>query len=121
VPSGNLLVAQGGGPTAVINCSLVGVIEEAKRAGVTKINKIIGALNGVDGIIDEEHTISDNLPSINAGAFTLSVDDGGSEICEIREVSDTPMDSKELLVVGDRIEDDYDLLKNGKGYDDICV
>jgi len=53
VPSGNLLVAQGGGPTAVVNCSLVGVIEEAKRAGVTKINKIIGALNGVDGIIDE--------------------------------------------------------------------
>ncbi len=51
---GNLLVAQGGGPTAVINCSLVGVIEEAKRAKSGTIGKIIGARHGVNGMIDED-------------------------------------------------------------------
>jgi len=51
--AGNLLVAQGGGPTAVINCSLVGVIEEAKSFQGEGIDKIIGALQSVDGLIKE--------------------------------------------------------------------
>lgn len=51
--AGNLLVAQGGGPTAVINCSLVGVIEEAKRLKTKGIGKIIGARQSIDGLIDE--------------------------------------------------------------------
>ncbi len=51
---GNLLVAQGGGPTAVINCSLVGIIEEAKRADSRRVGRIIGALHGVNGIIEED-------------------------------------------------------------------
>lgn len=52
--SGNLLVAQGGGPTAVINCSLVGVIDEFKRFESKGAGKIIGALQSIDGIIDEK-------------------------------------------------------------------
>lgn len=52
--AGNLLVAQGGGPTAVINCSLVGVIEEAKLLAPSKIGKIIGARRGIDGLLDED-------------------------------------------------------------------
>ncbi len=52
--AGNLLVAQGGGPTAVINCSLVGIIQEAKHSRTGQVRKIIGALHGVDGIIDDE-------------------------------------------------------------------
>ncbi len=51
--TGNLLVAQGGGPTAVINCSLVGVIEEAKHYQPQKIKYIIGSIGGMDGIIKE--------------------------------------------------------------------
>ena len=49
---GNLLVAQSGGPTAVINASLAGVIHEAGRQGC--IEEIYGALNGVLGILNEE-------------------------------------------------------------------
>jgi 6-phosphofructokinase 1 len=50
--SGKILVAQGGGPTAVINQSLVGVVLEARRfPGVTKV---YGALHGVRGIINED-------------------------------------------------------------------
>jgi 6-phosphofructokinase 1 len=48
---GKVLVAQGGGPTAVINQSLAGVALEARRfAGV---EAVYGALHGVRGIVDE--------------------------------------------------------------------
>jgi len=49
--SGKILVAQGGGPTAVINQSLVGVALEARR--FAQIGHIYGALHGVRGIIEE--------------------------------------------------------------------
>lgn len=52
--AGNLLVAQGGGPTAVINCSLVGVIEEAKLFSNKNIGNIIGVLRSIDGLLDED-------------------------------------------------------------------
>ena len=47
-----ILVAQGGGPTAVINQSLVGVVLEARRhAG---ISRVYGARHGVRGIVNED-------------------------------------------------------------------
>jgi 6-phosphofructokinase 1 len=49
---GNALVAQGGGPTAVINQSLVGVVLEARK--FSQVEKIYGALHGVSGIVNEE-------------------------------------------------------------------
>lgn len=49
---GNVLVAQGGGPTAVINQSLAGIILEAKKC--ITINKIYGALRGIRGIVNED-------------------------------------------------------------------
>lgn len=49
---GKILVAQGGGPTAVINQSLVGVALEARR--FAHIGHIYGAHHGVRGIIDED-------------------------------------------------------------------
>ncbi len=49
---GRALVAQGGGPTAVINQSLVGVVLEARR--FPEITRVYGALNGVRGIVKEE-------------------------------------------------------------------
>ena len=49
---GNVLVAQSGGPTSVINSSLAGVITEALNHDC--IEEIYGALNGVEGILNEE-------------------------------------------------------------------
>ncbi|MBI5091976.1 MAG: 6-phosphofructokinase [Candidatus Hydrogenedentes bacterium] len=49
---GKVLIAQGGGPTAVINQSLVGAVLEARR--FTKVTRVYGALHGVRGIINEE-------------------------------------------------------------------
>src|SRR2546429_850377 len=49
---GNLLVAQSGGPTAVINASLAGVVQEAGKH--LCIEEIYGGLNGILGILNEE-------------------------------------------------------------------
>ena len=49
---GKVLVAQGGGPTAVINQSLVGVVLESRK--FTQVTSVYGAINGVRGIINEE-------------------------------------------------------------------
>jgi len=49
--TGNVLVAQSGGPTAVINASLAGVIEEALNHDC--IEEIYGGMNGVLGILQE--------------------------------------------------------------------
>lgn len=46
---GNLLVGQSGGPTAVMNASLAGVVEEAGRH--PEVDGIFGALNGIEGIL----------------------------------------------------------------------
>jgi 6-phosphofructokinase len=50
--NGKVLVAQGGGPTAVINQSLVGVVLEARK--FPQVSRVYGALNGVRGIINED-------------------------------------------------------------------
>ncbi|NLK75165.1 MAG: 6-phosphofructokinase [Clostridiales bacterium] len=49
---GKVVVAQGGGPTAVINQSLVGVVLESRK--FPQITKVYGAINGVSGIINED-------------------------------------------------------------------
>ena len=48
---GNLVVAQSGGPTAVINSSLAGVIQEAMKHN--EITGIYGSLHGIEGILYE--------------------------------------------------------------------
>lgn len=49
---GNAVVGQSGGPTAVINQSLVGVIQGVKECG--HIEQLLGARHGVRGIVDEK-------------------------------------------------------------------
>ncbi len=48
---GKVVVAQGGGPTAVINQSVVGVVLEARK--FPQVTRIYGASGGVNGIINE--------------------------------------------------------------------
>jgi 6-phosphofructokinase 1 len=50
---GNLLVAQSGGPTAVINASVAGVVQEAGKHP-DLIEEIYGGLNGILGILNED-------------------------------------------------------------------
>ncbi len=47
---GNVLVGQSGGPTAVINQTLIGVVEAALAA--PGAGRVLGAINGIQGILD---------------------------------------------------------------------
>ena len=49
---GKVLVAQGGGPTAVINQSLIGVVLESRK--FPQVTRVYGALHGVRGIVNED-------------------------------------------------------------------
>lgn len=51
-PKANAVVAQSGGPTGVINASLVGVIEEARKH--PEIQTIYGAIHAVAGMVKDE-------------------------------------------------------------------
>lgn len=55
----NVLVAQSGGPTTVINASLAGVIAGALKEA--SIDKIYGSMNGITGVLDERLLALDEL------------------------------------------------------------
>jgi len=85
---GNVLVAQGGGPTAVINQSLVGVVVEARK--FPEVGRIYGAIGGVNGIINEElmdltQETTHNLEQVAgtpASAMLSTRDKPDAEYCE---------------------------------------
>lgn len=54
----NVVVAQSGGPTAVINASLLGVYRAARQWG--EVDTVYGSLNGIEGILNN------NLVDLNA-------------------------------------------------------
>jgi ATP-dependent phosphofructokinase / diphosphate-dependent phosphofructokinase len=60
--TGKAVIAQGGGPTAVINQSLVGAVLQARR--YPWIDRIYGAQHGVRGIV-EENFLDLTMASIN--------------------------------------------------------
>jgi len=69
VASNRILIAQGGGPTAVINQSLVGAVLEARR--YREIDLVVGARHGVRGIVNEDlvdlsQETNDNLERVAA-------------------------------------------------------
>ncbi|MFA7172558.1 MAG: 6-phosphofructokinase [Kiritimatiellia bacterium] len=49
--TGNMLIAQSGGPSMVINQSLAGAVLAARK--LKAVGKIYGALHGIQGILDE--------------------------------------------------------------------
>lgn len=51
-PKANAVIGQSGGPTGVINASLVGVVEEAKK--YAEIENIYGAVHAVAGMVKED-------------------------------------------------------------------
>ena len=53
----NIIVGQSGGPTAVINASVVGVYQKARELG---INKIYGMVYGIEGLMNENIIDLDN-------------------------------------------------------------
>ncbi len=52
--SNNMVIAQSGGPSMVINASLVGAVFAAKKAG-GRIGRILGARHGIQGILGRDY------------------------------------------------------------------
>ncbi|MBO5245997.1 MAG: 6-phosphofructokinase [Eubacterium sp.] len=58
---GNVIVGQSGGPTSVINSSLVGVYKTAKDRGA---GKVYGMLHGIKGLLDRQYVdLSEHIQS----------------------------------------------------------
>jgi 6-phosphofructokinase len=84
--TGKVLVAQGGGPTPVINQSIVGVALEARK--FSQVTAVYGAIHGVRGIVD--------------GNF---VDLSRETTHNLEQVANTP--SSALLSTRDKPDEDY--------------
>ena len=91
----NMLIAQSGGPTAAINASLSGAIQEAIRS--KEIDGIYGALNGIQGVLagtivdlraqfarQEDFSILECTPAMALGScrFRLPEEDADSALYE---------------------------------------
>ena len=50
MPLGKVVIGQSGGPTAVINRSLVGFIKEATKSD---FDEILGAKHGLEGMLND--------------------------------------------------------------------
>lgn len=74
VLEGKALVAQGGGPTAVINQSVAGVVLEARK--FPQVTAIYGALHGVNGIINENLVNLTECTTANIDAFAATPSSG---------------------------------------------
>ena len=77
----NILIAQGGGPTNVINMSLVSILKEEIKLG----SNVIGSLNGVNGIINNRFT---NLNKISSSDLKLIAQTPGAALGSTRDKPD---------------------------------
>lgn len=91
---GNVIVGQSGGPTSVINSSLVGVYKTAKDRGA---KKVYGMLHGIKGLLDRQYvdlsqhiktTLDIDLLKRTPSSFLGSCRYKLPEICDNRELYD---------------------------------
>ena len=66
----NILVAHGGGPTAVINTSLQGVVEAARASG--KVDKIYAARFGAEGILKGDLMDLTDVPAATISRLSIT-------------------------------------------------
>lgn len=76
-----ILIVQGGGPTAVINESLVAAVMEAKKNSL----EIIGARFGIKGIVDEQFT---DFSAVSDEKLSRIADTPGSALFSTRDKPD---------------------------------
>ena len=71
-PKGNMLIAQSGGPSMVINQSLVGAVLEAMKH--RQIKNIYGSLHGIKGVLEDKmiDLRKESKPVLEAVAHTVS-------------------------------------------------
>jgi ATP-dependent phosphofructokinase / diphosphate-dependent phosphofructokinase len=89
--SGNMVIAQSGGPTVVINQSLVGAVVEAKKH--RQIKGIFGSLHGIQGILEENFI---NLRKEDAATLDAVANTPSSALGSVRK-KPTPEDCAKIF------------------------
>ncbi|MEM7627361.1 MAG: 6-phosphofructokinase [Planctomycetota bacterium] len=108
---GNAVIGQSGGPTAVINQSLVGVVEALQasiKGGDGKVGKILGAHHAVAGIVKDEYIeLTDRAPDFldriadsPSSALGSSRDKPDAEYCKRIFESFTKQDVRYFFYAG---------------------
>jgi 6-phosphofructokinase 1 len=92
-PKANAVVGQSGGPTGVINASLVGVIEEAKKH--PEIENLYGAVHAVAGIVKDQFI---DLMKVSSETLELAAASPSSAIGSSRDKPDKEYCAKILEV-----------------------
>lgn len=82
------IIAQSGGPTCVINCTLLGIIEKAQELG---FEHIYGSLNGIEGVIN--HRVVE-LTSLSGQQLKLLTSTPGAALGSGRYQLKTPQEDK---------------------------
>lgn len=111
---GNLLIVHGGGPTAVINSSLYGVIMEAKQNHHVK--KIYGAIRGTEAVLRENFL---DLSGISEEKLELLLQTPGTAIGSSR----FPLEEEDYVKMVDIFRKNdikYVLQNGGNGSMDTC-
>lgn len=111
---GNVLVVHGGGPTAVINASLYGVIEEAKACGA--VEKVYGALGGSEGILKEDFL---DLMAFPEEKLRLLLETPATAIGSSRFALEEE-DYQVMPAIFEKYHIKYVLLNGGNGTMDTC-
>ncbi len=90
---GNMVIAQSGGPSMVINQSLVGAVLAARASD--RVNRIYGALNGIAGILEERFV---DLRKERPGTLEAVAATPSSALGSVRH-KPTPEDCRRLFEV----------------------
>lgn len=93
VVKGNMLIAQSGGPSMVINQSLVGAVLEAKKH--PRIRQILGSLHGIKGVLEEDFV---NLRKQSASSLETIAATPSSALGTVRK-KPTPADCRRIFEV----------------------
>ena len=111
--AGNIMVAQSGGPTAVINSSLAGVISGAAK--YMNGASVFGSLNGIEGVIkgkivslseqvegEEEVDLLSKTPAMALGScrFKMPRPENGKEVYEAIEKTLEKYDIDTFVYIG---------------------
>ena len=78
----NMVIAQSGGPSMVINASLVGAVLEARKNATGRIGKILGARHGIDGIFNRDYV---DLRKVSEARLMKIADTPSSALGSVRK------------------------------------
>lgn len=110
----NVLVVHGGGPTAVMNSSLYGVIQQAKKE--KEIEKVYGAIGGSKGILKEQLL---DLLTFSEEQLKLLLETPATAIGSSRYALEQE-DYQAMVGIFQKYNIKYVLLNGGNGTMDTC-